>query len=525
LFVLDALLRALQASFFMLWEVLWPLALGFLLSAMVQSVVSKRAVANVLGRPDFKGFALACGLGAASSSCSYAAVAVARALFRRGAGFVNAIIFQFASTNLVFELGLVLLILLGWQFLAAEFAGGLLMAVILWMIFKLTLRSRMVEAARRQAELGIVGSGMEGHGAMDMSMTEGPFVRRLFSARAFTAISHYFYMDIHSLYIDLGLGFLIAGALAAWVPESFWRAFFLTDNPTLNEFWGPLIGPFISMISFVCSVGNVPLAAVLWNGGISFGGVISFIFADLIILPILNIYRKYYGGRMSLYLLGASYVAMALAGFLIGGAFQLLGLAPAHHHVAVFETRPSWNYTTFLDLGFLVLMAVLAWRFVTTGGVQMLRAMAVPPEEQEKLVRDPVCGMTLDPATATESVEHSGVTHHFCSAGCRAAFEPDPDRYTAEMAHAGGGDHLAHAAARALARRTPEIHAHSRSEGKTAAQQVAIDPVCGMTVDPATTQHHSMHRGQAHHFCSAGCKASFDRDPDKYRGSHTVEPA
>jgi uncharacterized membrane protein YraQ (UPF0718 family) len=214
-FVVDAVLHALQISLFMFWEVLWPLALGFLLSGIVQTVVSKRAVVGALGRPDFKGFVLACGFGAASSSCSYAAVAVARALFRRGASFINAIIFEFASTNLVFELGLVLLILLGWQFVAAEFAGGLLMAVILWIIFKLTLRQRMVDEARRQADQGIVGSTMEGHGDMDMSITKGPFLGRLFSARAFTAISHYFYMDVYSLYVDLGLGFLIAGALAA----------------------------------------------------------------------------------------------------------------------------------------------------------------------------------------------------------------------------------------------------------------------------------------------------------------------
>src|ERR671936_2521585 len=212
MFVVDALLRALQDSFYMFWEVLWPLAFGFLLSAMIQTVVSKRAVAGALGRPDLKGFVLACGFGAASSSCSYAAVAVARALIRRGASFVNAIIFEFASTNLVFELGLVLLILLGWQFLAAEFAGGLLMAVLLWIGFKLTLGRRMVEEARRQAERGVFGSTHETHGEMDMSITEGPFLSRLFSARAFTAISHYFYMDVYSLYTDLGLGFLIAGA-------------------------------------------------------------------------------------------------------------------------------------------------------------------------------------------------------------------------------------------------------------------------------------------------------------------------
>jgi uncharacterized membrane protein YraQ (UPF0718 family)/YHS domain-containing protein len=422
----SAILHALQLSLFMLWEVFWPLAFGFLLSAMVQTVVSKRAVAGALGEPGLKGFVLSLGFGAASSSCSYAAVALARALFRSGASFVNAIIFEFAATNLVFELGLVLLVLLGWQFVAAEFAGGLLMAVILWIVFKLTLRQRMVDKAKRQADRGVFGSSHEGHAEMDMSITDGPFLSRLFSGRAFTAISHTFFMDLNALYVDIGLGFLIAGALAAWVPNSLWQAFFLTNNPTLNEFWGPLIGPFISMLSFVCSVGNVPLAVVLWNGGISFGGVISFIFADLIILPIINIYRKYYGGRMSLYLLGVSYLAMALAGFFIGGAFQLLGLAPTNHHVTVFETQPSWNYTSFLDIAFLVLMAVMAWRFFTTGGVEMLRAMGRPPDKQANLVRDPVCGMSVDPVTATEKVEFSGEMYYFCSGGCKESFDKDP---------------------------------------------------------------------------------------------------
>jgi len=428
-FVTNAILHALQISIFMLWEVLWPLAFGFLLSAMIQTVVSKKSVAGALGKPDLKGFVLACGFGAASSSCSYAAVAVARALFRRGANFVNAIIFEFASTNLVFELGLVLLIFLGWPFVAAEFAGGLLMAVILWILFKVTLRQRMVDAARRQAELGVFGSTHEAHGEMDVSITDGPFLARLFSPRGFTAISHAFYMDLNSLYVDLGLGFLIAGALAAWVPNSWWQAFFLTNHPTLNEFWSPLIGPVISMLSFVCSVGNVPLAVVLWNGGISFGGVISFLFADLIILPILNIYRKYYGGWTALYLLGVSYAAMVVAGFLIGGAFQLLGLAPTNHSVAVFETSPSWNYTSFLDLAFLVLMAVMAWRFVTTGGIEMLRAHAHRPDAGAKLVHDPVCGMSVDPATAEHSSVREGKTYYFCSRGCQETFDEDPARY------------------------------------------------------------------------------------------------
>ena len=375
--LIEAVGRALQMAFFMFWEVLWPLGLGFLISAIVQTVVSKAAITRAMGHDDLRGITFATLAGAASSSCSYAAVAVARGLFRRGASFANAIIFEFASTNLVFELGLVLLVLLGWQFVAAEFAGGLLMIAILAVVFKSTLRARMVDEARAQAEKGLSGR-MEGHGAMDMAVTGGPFLKRLFSAPAFTAISHYFYMDIASLWQDLLIGFLIAGALAAWVPNAFWQALFLSDQPVAGSVWGPLIGPLIAMLSFVCSVGNVPLAVVLWNGGISFGGVISFVFGDLIIIPILNIYRRYYGGRMSLYLLGVSYGAMAVAGFVVGAVFQALGLAPAHHFVAVFLSAPAPNATSILDLAFLALAAGLGLRFLRTGGPAMLRMMETP---------------------------------------------------------------------------------------------------------------------------------------------------
>ena len=377
MFVLQEIVRALEMAFFMFWEVLWPLALGFLISAIVQTVVSRNAVAGALGKDRPKAVVIASALGAASSSCSYAAVAIARSLFRKGATLSNAIIFEFASTNLVFELGLVLLVLLGWQFVAAEFAGGLLMIAILAVVFKYTLRGRLVEQARVQAEKGLAGR-MEGHAGMDMAITEGSFLSRLFSGRGFTAISHNFFSDLYSLWQDLLLGFLISGALAAWVPDSLWRAFFLTNQPAANELLSPLIGPLISVVSFVCSVGNVPLAVVLWNGGISFGGVIAFIFADLIIIPILNIHRKYYGGRVSLYLFFTSYLAMALAGLLVGVLFQALGLSPTHRHIAVFETSPSWNITTWLNLAALAMIAVFAWRFLSTGGAEMIRMMEHP---------------------------------------------------------------------------------------------------------------------------------------------------
>jgi uncharacterized protein len=371
-------LEALKIAFFMFWEVLWSLALGFLLSAIVQTVISKRAIVRALGQDSPRSVAVATVFGVASSSCSYAAVAIARSLFRRGATLANAIIFEFASTNLVIELGLILLLLLGWQFVLAEYAGGSLMIVLLAFAFRLTLRRRLVEEARDQAEKGRVGK-MEGHAAMDMSVTEGPFLQRLFSARALTAISHYFVMDVYSIWVDLAGGFLIAGAVAAWIPNTFWSAFFLTQHPLLAEIWGPLVGPVISMLSFVCSIGNVPLAAVLWGSGISFGGVVSFIFADLLIPPILNIYRKYYGPRVAVYLAVVSYLAMAVAGFLISLAFKALGWIPARHAFNFASTAPTWNYTTLLNLVFLGTVAVLVIRFLRTDGLHMLRMMDGAP--------------------------------------------------------------------------------------------------------------------------------------------------
>src|SRR3989475_3119986 len=376
--IIQAIVNALASAFDMFWEVLWPLALGFILSAIVQTLVSRNTVARTLGSDSPRSLGFATLLGAASSSCSYAAVAIARSLFLKGASFSAAMVFEFASTNLVFELGLILLILLGWPFVGAEFAGGVLMILILALLFRWTLRPQLVDQAREHAARGLRGR-MEGHAAMDMAITEGPFLRRLFSGRALTAISHNFWMDVTSVWTDIGLGLLIAGALAVWVPASFWQGFFLTSHPVLSEIWGPLIGPVISLLSFVCSVGNVPLAAVLWNGGISFGGVIAFIFADLIIILILNIYRKYYGRRVALYLLGVSYAAMALAGLLMGLLFQLLGFVPVHHAVVALTTPPSLNYTSVLNVIFLAIMALLGWQFLRTNGLAMLRMMEAPP--------------------------------------------------------------------------------------------------------------------------------------------------
>jgi uncharacterized protein len=369
--------HALGLAFAMTWEILWALILGFTISAAVQAVVSKAEMGRLLPDASPRSLSIACGLGAASSSCSYAAVAMARSVFRKGADFTAAMAFEFASTNLVIELGIILAVLLGWQFTLAEFVGGPLMIVLLALLFRAVLRPRLVETARRQADKGLVGV-MEGHAEMDMSVTEGSLWSRIRSRQGFTAISHYFVMDWASIWKDITGGLLIAGALAAWVPESFWQGFFLVDHPLLAKLWGPLVGPLVAMLSFVCSIGNVPLAAVLWNGGISFGGVVAFIFADLIVLPILNIYRKYYGPRMTVFLLGTFYATMVAAGLLVEVLFGALGLVPTERNAKVVEASVTWNYTTVLNLVLLALAAVLVVRFLRTGGPEMLRMMDAP---------------------------------------------------------------------------------------------------------------------------------------------------
>ena len=379
------LLDALSFAFGMFWEVLWALILGFAISAAVQAVVSKREMRKLMSDDSPRSLAIACGLGAASSSCSYAAVAMARAVFRRGADFTAAMAFEFAATNLVIELGIIMAILLGWQFTLAEFVGGPLMIVILALIFRRFLTKRLERQAREQAERGLLGS-MEGHAALDMAVTEGSLLSRLRSPKGVTATSHYFIMDWAAIWKDIAGGFLIAGALAAWVPVSFWQTFFIADNETVAAFWGPLVGPLVAVISFVCSIGNVPLAAVLWNGGISFGGVIAFIFADLIVLPILNIYRKYYGLRVSLFLLASFYAAMVLAALAVEGLFAAAGLIPEEPNAKVVEASVSWNYTTVLNIVFLY-AAVLVWRAGRTGGFAMLRTMDQPMHAAGEHVR------------------------------------------------------------------------------------------------------------------------------------------
>jgi uncharacterized membrane protein YraQ (UPF0718 family) len=381
---LDALGHALATAGSMTWQITWSLILGFTLSAIVQAVIRRGTITRLLGDDKPKALALATGLGAASSSCSYAAVALARALFRRGANFTAAMAFEIASTNLVIELGIILALLISWQFTLAEFVGGPIMIILMAVAFRLFVRARLIDAARQQADKGLAGS-MEGHAAMDMSISGGGgFWHRLASRDGYTSVSHIFVMEWAAVIRDIVLGLLIAGAVAAWVPDSFWQHLFLTGHPLAAKVWGPIIGPVISMLSFVCSIGNVPLAAVLWNGGISFGGVVAFIFADLIIIPILVIYRKYYGTAMMFTLLGIFYATMVAGGYIVEFLFGGLGLIPAERAAKVADTGIQWNYTTVLNIIFLLLAAALLVRFFRSGGGPMLKMMGGSPDSQDQ---------------------------------------------------------------------------------------------------------------------------------------------
>ena len=373
--MLHAIAHAAWMAFVMFWEILWPLILGFGLSAAVQAVVSKAEMSRLLPNDSPKSLAIATGLGAASSSCSYAAVALARSIFRKGADFTAAMAFELASTNLVAELTIIIIVLMGWQFAAAEFIGGPLMIIVMAVLFRVFLSRKLVNEARAQADKGVKGK-MEGHAEMDMSVEQhGSIWQRIASREGITATSHYFVMDWAAVWKDIAAGVLIAGALAAWVPQDFWKTFFLTSHPVGAMLWGPIVGPIVAILSFVCSVGNIPLAAVLWNGGISFGGVIAFIYADLIVLPILDIYRKYYGWKVTAFIFSIFYIAMAIAAIIVEFVFKLLNLIPPQRTARFVESSISFNYTTVLNIIFLGIALFLVVRFIRTGGPKMLAHM------------------------------------------------------------------------------------------------------------------------------------------------------
>jgi len=394
-------------AFRMAWEVGWALILGFALSGVVQAWIPRSRMQSALGARDLRTVSLATGLGAASSSCSYAAVAIAKSMLQKGASLVSAMAFQFASTNLVFELGIVIWIFLGWEFTLAELVGGLLLIAFMWAGLRLFVTRSLEEEARRNAIEAQTGHEHHSAGSEGLSWR-----RRLTSVDAWSEVAHNFRGDWEMLWKEIGAGFLIAGFVAL-LPMSFFNGLFLTDAPAWIRIpENVVVGPLVAVLSFVCSIGNVPLAAVLWAGGISFSGVIAFIYADLLVIPILLIYRKYYGTRLAVVFSSIMFGSIVLAALVVSGVFGLAGLIPSERPdvESITERAIGWNYTTFLNIVFLGVAAVLI-------GLTMRRG-----------VRDPVCGMTVDRGRAV-STEWNGTTYYFCGPGCQARFEADPERY------------------------------------------------------------------------------------------------
>ena len=423
--VLSTIGDGLWAAFQMAWEVAWALVLGFALSGIVQAWVPRSRIERALGGRGPREIARATGLGAASSSCSYAAIAIAKSMFAKGASFASAMTFQFASTNLVFELGIVIWVFIGWQFTLAELVGGLILIALMWLGLRLFVTRRLEDEGRRHAEAAEAGHAHPSAGSEGLSLRQ-----RLTSVQAWSDVAHNFRSDWGMLWREIASGFVIAGFISL-LPASVFNGLFMTDAPwPVRLLENVVLGPIVAILSFVCSVGNAPLAAVLWGGGISFAGVIAFIYADLLIIPIVIAYTKYYGRELTARLVAIMFAAIVLAALAVDGIFSAAGLVPS--------TRPSidsitsrgisWNYTTFLNIIFL---AVAAGLFGLT-----LRRGAT----------DPVCGMRVDRQASKPTSIYEGRTYYFCSEGCKAKFDAEPERYVdavgrraVALEHAGHG--------------------------------------------------------------------------------------
>ena len=417
--------RSLEEAFFMFWATLWALILGFALSGAVQAFVSREEMRTRLGDHGPASVARASLFGMVSSSCSYAASAMAKSLFKKGADFVSAMVFMFASTNLVVELGVVLLILMGWQFAASEFVGGAIMIVLLATFGALALRGRVVTDARRNVETDPVGGDPHaghdhaGHDHAGGAAQRLPWSKRVRSAGGWADAASYTMADLTMLRREMVIGYLVAGFLAVLVPVSVWNAVFIKGHGFGTTLENVVVGPFIALISFVCSVGNVPLAAALWQGGIAFGGVVAFVFADLIALPLLLIYRRFYGGRTALRLLVTFWVIMSTAGLLTELIFDAAGLIPTTRRAEIVPEHFSWNYTTFLNFVFLIVFAFLYWAYRNQSRLGGGAGYAI----------DPVCGMQVETAHAAATVVHEGTAYFFCADRCADRFRANPETY------------------------------------------------------------------------------------------------
>ena len=469
----------------MLWETLWALVLGFTLSGAVQAFVSKDKMQARLGDHGPRAVARASWYGMVSSSCSYAASAMTKSLFARGADFTTAMIFMISSTNLVVELGIVMLVLLGWQFAVAEFVGGPVMIVLLALIGTTVFSAPLVLAARARLR-----DRSDDVGDEEMATSPDHSPRTL---TGWSNASSYALADATMLRIELFIGYLVAGFLAVTVPTSWWGDVFWRGHGVWTTLENAMVGPLIAVVSWVCSVGNVPLAAALWHGGISFGGVISFVFADLIAMPLILIYRKFYGTALTIRVVLTFYAVMVAAGLVTEGLFSAVRAVPTSRVLNVGAERLTWNYTTYLNIVFLAVGAVvwsLARRRHRLG-------------EASGYAIDPVCRMQVRIADAPARVTIEGQTFYFCADRCRERFLAARDN-----------DALPPATP-STAPESPvtAITLRPRHEVTASTTTVAvdyIDPICGMHVSPESAAAQRRVDDEDIYFCAVGCATRFD---------------
>jgi uncharacterized protein len=480
--------HSFREAFFMFWETLWPIVLGFGLSGAVQAFVTREEMQRTLGDHRPAAVVKASGLGMVSSSCSYAASAMARSIFDKGADFIASMVFMFASTNLVVELGIVLVILMGWQFAAAEFVGGPIMIILLVTLGGFVLTPRVVAAARLRVgsrDAGSSGGASDARDAEDLPTEVGhaAWRKRLVSRAGWSDAASYTIADLKMLRRELVIGYLVAGFLAVLVPSGAWNAIFIRGHGGWTVVENASVGPIIAFASFVCSIGNVPMAAALWKGGISFGGVVSFLFADLLAAPLVLIYRRYYGGRLTLRLVALFWVVMAGAGLIVEEIFAGAQLIPRRRPNEIAAITFHWNYTAVLNIVALVVFGCLYWMYRNRvrlgGGVGY--------------ALDPVCGMQVRTADAPASRVHAGRRYWFCTDHCAERFASSPGRFTNGVGN---------------------VHEQREME-----ETMAKDPVCGMSVDPAGAAAIRTYDSRNYFFCSVGCAEAFDGDPACYVAS------
>ncbi|MHB1490216.1 MAG: permease [Cellulomonas sp.] len=577
---LGTIASSLAEGFWMFYDTLWALVLGFALSGAVQAFVSKQQMQRALGDHRPKTIVRSSFFGMVSSSCSYAASALAKSLFVRGADFTSSMVFMFASTNLVVELGAVLWLLIGWQFAVAEFIGGFIMIALLALILPRVIDVAALDAARERLRTGSARSTAHEEHAGAGAPTATSWRRRIASRAGWSDASGYTISDVTMLRKELVIGFVVAGFASVAVPTGVWKALFLTGHGIWSALENVIVGPVLAFISFVCSVGNVPLAAALWKGGISFGGVIAFVFADLLALPLVLIYRKFYGTRLALRLSLVFWAVMSLAGLITEGIFTALGLVPGTLIGDIATVHFGLNYTTILDIlavivfGYLYYLYKNAAKFGGGGGYakdpvcgMQVRTADAPAHTTHQghdyyfcsdkchdtfeadpakytdgqpapvvsqtapagpmnadagaAVTDPVCGMSIDPHTAAGHATHDGVDYSFCSENCRKDFVADPAHYLTPTGS--GGPRADPDDARTPA--TDPVARLERNENKednmVENSQKRTDPVCGMGVDPATAAANVEHDGTTYYFCSTGCATTFTADPHTYASATT----